>query len=476
MLSMEKDIRVIYVDLDQTLARIDLLEERLLLESLRSVPLSTQAISWLLQGGRARLKIEIAERHPINPIHLPYNEALLEFLRSKHAQGVRLVLATAAPRVWAEAIAQHLGIFDHVLATDRQSGNLKGRRKLESILKDANGAPFGYAGDAHCDRPILEAAQMPIVVGTSKKNAGGKADQAVLIQWNNEACDKWWMSLRLHQWSKNVLVFAPVLAAHRFDGVWISAILAFLAFSCTASALYILNDLYDVDLDRQHREKRRRAVATGTLRPSLAIILIGALVVVAAGLALLLPMKFVLVLLCYAFTNFLYSHQIKKIPAMDVVTLAFLYSIRVFAGAVACGIFVSTWLAALTFFLALSLVHLKRYLELVQRTTGGLSSAARPAYATEDAPLIAIIGVGAGLISVLITVLYITSPLIYPGYKTPRLLIVICMLQFYWIERMWLLAFRGQMTSDPIGFMVRDKVSYGVAFIALVIAWIASVY
>jgi len=144
------------------------------------------------------------------------------------------------------------------------------------------------------------------------------------------------------------------------------------------------------------------------------------------------------------------------------------------AGSPSCEIYVSTWLAALTFFTALSLVHLKRYLELVQRTSQGLSSAARPAYAVEDAPLIALIGVGAGLISVLITVLYITSPLVYPGYRMPRLLFVICMLQFYWIERMWLLAFRGQMTSDPIGFMIRDKVSYGIALVALVIAWVAA--
>jgi 4-hydroxybenzoate polyprenyltransferase/phosphoserine phosphatase len=470
---MEKGIRVIYVDLDQTLVCIDLLQERLLVGSLRAAPLVFKAISWFLQGGRVRVKMEMMRQYQINPAHLPYNKALIEFLQNEKQRGVRLVLATGAPRDWAESIAKHLGIFDHVLATDLEAGNLKGSRKLKSILRDAGGEPFGYAGDAWSDLPVLEAAQLPIVVGGSKILAGKKAGEALLIKRECAGSDKWWMSLRLHQWSKNMLVFTPVIASHRFDGVWGDAILGFLAFGCTASALYILNDLYDVDLDRQHLEKRRRSFATGTLWPLSAVILIAVLGALAAMLTLLLPAKFALVLICYALINLLYSHQIKNIPALDVVTLAFLYSIRVFAGGTACGISISTWLAALTFFLALSLAHLKRYLELVQRTNHGLSAAARPAYMAEDSLLLALIGVGSGLVSVLITVLYITSPLVYPGYKTPRLLFVICMLQFYWIERMWLLAFRGQMSSDPIGFIIRDKVSYGIVALVLIVTWAA---
>jgi len=473
---MKEKIRVIYVDLDQTLVRIDLLQERLLIGSLRRGLLVFKAASWFVQGGREQVKMEMAKRHKINPAHLPYNEALLDYLRNEKKNGVRLILATGAPRIWAESVADHLGIFDQVLATDKESGNLKGNQKLRIILKHAEGKPFGYAGDAPCDQPIMEAAQLPIVIGAKKTLAGKKAHAAVQIKRHGAASDKWWMSLRLHQWSKNLLVFAPVVASHRFDSAWGNAVLGFLAFGCTASALYILNDLYDVDLDRQHLEKRRRAFATGTLWPLPAMVLIALLGIASVILAFLLPVKFGLVLLCYALINLLYSQQIKRIAALDVVALAFLYSIRVFAGGAACGIYISTWLAALTFFMALSLTHLKRYLELVQRTKSGLSAAARPAYMTEDTSLLALIGVGSGLISVLITVLYITSSLVYPGYKTPRLLFVICMLQFYWIERVWLLAFRGQMTSDPVGFIIRDKISYGVAVVALIVIWAAALF
>jgi len=472
---MEKGIRVIYVDLDLTLLRIDLLRERLLVGSLRTAPLVFHAVLWFLQGGRVRVKTEIAERLQINPAHLPYNESLLEFLRQEKERGVQLVLATGAPRLWAESVAGHLGIFDRVLATDSEVGNLKGGHKLRSILEDAKGEPFGYAGDAPSDRPILEAAQLPIVVGSDSSLAGKKAADAMLIGREAISSDKWWMSLRLHQWCKNILIFAPVIAAHRLDDAWIAAVVAFIAFGCAASALYILNDLHDVDLDRQHLEKCRRSFATGTLEPLAALGLIVILSIIAAGLSLLLPFKFALVLVCYALTNLLYSQQIKKLAALDVVTLAFLYSIRVFAGGAACGITISAWLAALTFFLALSLAHLKRYLELTQRVRDGLSAAARPAYATEDAPLLAFIGVGSGLISVLITVLYITSPLVYPLYRTPQLLFVICLLQFYWIERMWLLAYRGGMRGDPIVFMIRDRVSHAIAAVCLVIM-AASVY
>jgi 4-hydroxybenzoate polyprenyltransferase len=472
--TIARKVGVIYVDLDHTLLCVDLLRERLILAMLNAPTVFFRALFWLCRGGRARLKVEIARRYPVHPAGLPFNEELLSFLQVQRQSGIRLVLATAAPAAWGQAIAGHLGIFDSTLATDLAHGNLKGRRKLELIRRDAGDEPFGYAGDARADRPIFEAAQLPIVVGHTAALAGTQSGHALVLERRVSGAKRWWMSLRPHQWSKNVLIFAPILAAHRMDHLWLQALLAFGAFSMLASALYLLNDLYDIDLDRQHPEKRLRSLAVGTLQPSTGLLLAILLFTATAALSFLLPLAFGLILLCYGLTNVLYSRQIKRIPMLDVVTLAFLYTIRILAGGAACAIPVSIWLAALIFFIALSLAHLKRYIEIAQRSQLGLSDAARPAYAAEDMLLLAIAGVGSGLFSVLVLALYISSAQIDSLYKIPPLLFAICVLQFYWIERIWMLAFRRRMVSDPIVFIVTDWVSYLIAGGALAIAFAAT--
>jgi 4-hydroxybenzoate polyprenyltransferase len=354
-----------------------------------------------------------------------------------------------------------------------ETGNMKGRRKLEFIRRDANGESFGYAGDAWADRPILEAAGLPIVVGTTAELAGKNKENALLFSRQAPDAKPWWQAFRIHQWSKNILLVAPAVSAHRFFEVWPQVALAFAGFSCVASALYILNDLLDVNVDRKHSQKQRRAIASGRLDPVAAVGLMLLLLLTAAGFSWLLPVKFALVLVCYAVTNLLYSKQFKRIAVLDVTVLAFLYSVRVFAGAAACAIAVSTWLAALTFFLALSLAHLKRYVETMPLQPG-VTAPTRPAYFGEDILWLAIGGVSSGMISVLVLALYITSGQIYSLYHKPELLYIICVLQFYWIERMWMKAFRGKMSSDPIAFMLTDRNSYALAAVVLVIAYIAA--
>lgn len=473
---MDEDVRLIYVDLDRTLVRIDLLRERLLLAILRNPLIFFQALGWLLQGGRARLKVEIASRCALDVVDLPFNEELLAYLKKKRESGSELVLATAAPQAWARSISEHLAIFDRVLATDAANGNLKGKRKLAMILKDAGGRPFAYAGDAPVDRPIFEASQLPIVVGGRTGLAGKQAGKAILIHQKSSHALGWWKSLRPHQWSKNVLIFAPAIAAHRIDKLWPSGFLAFWAFSLVASALYLWNDFCDIDVDRKHPDKRLRSQATGALCPSHALVMIVLLLLAAAGAAIHLPLKYNLILLCYGIVNVLYSTAIKNVVVMDLITLAFLYSLRIFAGGAACRVYVSTWLFAFIFFLALSLAHLKRYTELTQRLKKRIGSEARPTYTVEDMSLLLKVGLTSGLISVLVLALYVTSPQTVSIYKSPALLFVVCVFLFYWIERIWFWASRERITGDPIVFIVTDHISYLVALATLAVVWLASVY
>lgn len=473
---MDEGIRTIYVDLDETLVRIDLLRERLLLAVLRNPLILFQALFWLLQGGVARLKVEIAWRCPLDVANLPFNEELLSFLKEERASGLKLVLATAAPEAWAKSVADHLALFERILATSEANGNLKGKRKLAMIVKDAGGKPFGYAGDAWADRPIFEASQLPIVVGAGAGLAGKQADKAVVIPSKSSNALGWWKSLRPHQWSKNILIFAPAIAAHQMDKLWPRGLLAFVAFSLVASAFYLLNDFCDIDLDRQHPDKRLRSQANGALRPSHALALAFLLLLAAAGAALYLPLKYNLILLCYGAVSILYSSAIKNVVVMDLITLAFLYSLRIFAGGAACEVYVSTWLFAFIFFLALSLAHLKRYTELTQRLKRGIGSAARPTYTVEDMSLLMKVGLGSGLISVLVLALYVTSPQTESIYKSPALLFVVCVFLFYWIERIWFWASRERIAGDPIVFIVTDHISYLIALASMAVVWIASVY
>jgi 4-hydroxybenzoate polyprenyltransferase/phosphoserine phosphatase len=465
--------RIIYVDLDYTLLCIDLLRERLVTVLFHEPLTLFQVIYWLFCGGRARLKTEFAARHPLDVVSLPYNQELLAFLRAQKDAGQRLVLATAAAATWAQAIAAHLRLFDRVLATTLETGNLKSRRKLKLILEDAKGEPFGYAGDAAADVPILEAAKWPIVVGAGVELAGTNASNALAISRRAPNARPWWRALRLHQWSKNLLLFVPAMSAHQMLKVWPQALLALGSFCSVASALYLLNDLCDIDLDRKHPDKRLRPIPAGRLDPFAAIGLIACLLGIAAALSFPLPSAYSIVLICYAVANILYSQRCKRIPVLDVTVLAFLYSIRIFAGGAACSIAVSTWLAALTFFLALSLAHLKRYVETMSLELGA-PAATRPAYQGEDTAWLATAGIASGLISVLILALYITSTQTYALYHKPQLLYLICILQFYWIERMWMLAYRGTMLSDPVTFIITDRSSYVLFVTVLAIAYLAA--
>jgi 4-hydroxybenzoate polyprenyltransferase/phosphoserine phosphatase len=473
---MEEGVRLIYVDLDHTLVRIDLLRERLLLGILRQPSIFFLAFLWLLQGGRARLKVEVARRCPLDVANLPFNEELFSLLKKKRRNGQELVLATAAPHGWAQAIADYLGIFDRVLATDSANGNLKGKRKLAKILEDAAGKPFGYAGDHRSDRPIFEAAELPIVIGNSAALAGKHAGKAVVIHQRIRTVRSWIKSLRPYQWSKNILIFAPPIAAHRLDLIWPNALLAFVVFSLVASAFYLLNDFCDIDLDRQHPDKRWRSQAVGALCPSHALVMAGTLLAAAVGITWHLPFRYNLILVCYGIINLLYSTTIKNVVVMDLMTLAFLYTLRILAGGAACLVYVSEWLFAFIFFLALSLAHLKRYTELSQRVQKGLGSGARPTYTVADMSLLMKVGLGAGLLSVLILALYVSSPQTVSVYKSPALLFVVCIFLFYWIERMWFWASRERITGDPIAFMVTDPVSYLIGLATLTIVWIATVY
>jgi 4-hydroxybenzoate polyprenyltransferase len=173
--------------------------------------------------------------------------------------------------------------------------------------------------------------------------------------------------IRPKQWLKNVFVFAPLIFARElFTGAFVNALLAFAAFSLTASAVYIVNDIADMEADRAHPEKRFRPLAAGTLGKREAI---GLMVVLLALVTLLIwhmDSRFIVLLALYFLLNLGYSFKFKEIVLLDVFIIAAGFMLRVLGGAYAISVKVSTWIVLCSLFISLFLGFAKRRGELVQ--------------------------------------------------------------------------------------------------------------
>jgi 4-hydroxybenzoate polyprenyltransferase/phosphoserine phosphatase len=452
---------VLAVDLDGTLLRTDSLWESLL-TMLRDRPLSLGTAAIRLLQGRAAFKGYVADCALPDLTTLPLNEPLLAWLTKEHQSGRRLVLATAADRRIAAAVATRIGLFDQVLATD-EGQNLKGEAKAAELVAHFGKGGFDYAGDSRADLPVWREARHAIVVGGPDLERAARQVAKVerVFAPEQDRFPVLLRALRLHQWAKNLLIFLPLLAAHRLDGAGIlAAILAFLAFGLTASTVYLFNDLLDLPADRRHPRKCRRPFAAGTLPLDWGLIVAPLLLMTAAILSLLtLPPAFSLVLMCYVVVTSAYSFSLKRLPIVDVLLLAVLYTVRVIAGAAAVAILPSFWLLAFCMFIFLSLALSKRYTELLGLQQRGELTAAGRGWHVDDLPLVQTLGTSAGLNGVLVLALYIDSEPARQLYASPLALWLVCPLLLYWISRLWFKTHRDEMHDDPVVFALRDRVS-----------------
>jgi 4-hydroxybenzoate polyprenyltransferase len=279
--------------------------------------------------------------------------------------------------------------------------------------------------------------------------------------------------LRPYQWVKNILVLLPVLLSHTWSNRAIAskALLATICFCLTASATYIFNDILDVHSDRAHARKKLRPLAAGTVKTGTAMVLAVALLVVAIFLAVKLPLSFGIMLAVYLLFTVLYSLYLKTKVILDICTLAGLYTIRVFAGGAATDIFISEWTAAFAMFCFLGLAAVKRYSELqALPETGELSN--RRGYEQVDKSTVQVLGLSSMMISVLVLVLYLRSPEVTLLYRHSEMLRLICPVLLYWFGRIWIVAGRGRMHSDPIIFALRDRVSLIAAAVIVSIGFV----
>ena len=248
-----------------------------------------------------------------------------------------------------------------------------------------------------------------------------------------------------------------------------------MAFCAAASGIYLINDLLDLESDRNHPRKRNRPFASGELPlqfgltgPILAATALAIGFAVSSGIMIIVSI--------YISISLVYSKYLKTKPLVDVFCLAALYTIRVFAGGVASSSGVSIWLLNFSGFLFLSLGFLKRYAEYSLANQSRDSAVnTRRGYTRTDSILLMMMGIGSSFIASLILGFYVDSMQAHIAYKNPSLLWGIVPLILFWQCRMWLSTVRGYMHDDPIVYAARDKISYYVMAFIFLIYLVASV-
>ncbi|MDR0735937.1 MAG: UbiA family prenyltransferase [Zoogloeaceae bacterium] len=467
------------VDLDGALLRSDLLVESGLLFA-RSHPRRLLLPFWWLMKGKAAVKHELAAHAEIDVAALPYDEKVLAFIRDARAAGRRVTLATASCQKLAGQVARHLGLFDEVLASG-PTLNLAGKAKRDALLSRYGERGFDYLGNSGDDLPVWRAARKTWVANArpriERKARALDNFEGVVSQRRTQLVD-WIKALRLHQWLKNLLIFVPLLASHRYmeTPLLLQALLGFFCFSLCASSVYLLNDLLDLRDDRLHARKRLRPFASGRLSPLSGLAAFPLLLCVAFGLALWrLPLAFTLAALAYYALTLAYSMWLKRLMIVDVIALATLYTLRIVTGAVMLGIPLSFWLLAFSTFIFLSLALVKRYAELFPMQ-GMEENGKVPGrgYHAADFPMIAALGAASGYTAVIVLALYVHDAAALQYYRHPEYLWISCLLLLTWISRVWILAHRGMMHEDPVVFAARDRASLVIAALMACVFWMAT--
>jgi 4-hydroxybenzoate polyprenyltransferase len=445
------------VDLDGTLIATDLLWEGLFL-LLRKHPLCLFMLPFWVLSGPARLKQEIAARVSIDPTLLPYRAEVVERIRAERAAGRQTILATGTPRKFAEAIAAHLGIFDRVMATDGLH-NLTSERKRAALCEAFGDGGFDYVGNSRHDLKVFDAARTAVVVAPDRSAARWRArHKAELLETPRPTLKTLLKMLRVHQWLKNVLIAVPVVLSHEYANLQMigACILAFISFSASASAVYIVNDFFDLGLDRRHATKRNRPFASGLLSMKFGMVCVVVLLAVSFATALFLPPLFMAALATYLVATTAYSLSIKRMLLLDVLMLAGLYTMRILAGTAATGTDISFWLLAFSTFFFLSLALVKRYVELRTTTLDPKQRIAGRGYRPEDEDIVAQAGMASAFSSALVLALYIDSDAVREQYAHPYMIWPLAVIVLYLTMRIWILARRDEMHDDPVVFITRD--------------------
>lgn len=464
------------VDLDGTLFKVDTLHEALIQMMTHTPIQALRALLAVPTRGRAAFKVAVADHLLPNVGTMPIDDEVLTTIKQAKEDGRRVYLATAADRRVADAVAESVGKFDGVFASE-QGVNLKGKTKADRLVESFGVRGFDYIGNAAADIPVWRVARTALISSAPSRLAqrvSGELPSTVTLNTRNSGVGPYFRALRPHQWLKNGLLALPAIAGHDFSLQSLVIVLtAIVSFSLGASAIYLVNDMLDLPHDRAHPQKRYRSLAAGTVSIQQAVVMVAIAAGLSLALALTLPWTFLAILVVYFALSMSYSVYLKQKLMIDVVTLAALYGVRVLAGSAASAIPLSQWLIGFCFFIFLSLALVKRTAEMMTLPEDSVDKIKGRGYRRLDLPTITALTAAAGFVAVLVLALYINSPEVRTLYQHPELLWGVCIILVYWIGRVCFLTGRGEMNQDPVVFAVTDRISLLAGILVLAIFIVA---
>jgi 4-hydroxybenzoate polyprenyltransferase/phosphoserine phosphatase len=476
LLDIETRIPLV-VDLDGTVTPTDTLRESFVALALRQ-PLAAASSLLVLSRGLAAFKRDLAQRCQPDAANLPYRRELIELAARERARGRKIHLVTASDQAVADTVAGALGVFDSATGSDGVD-NLKGEAKL-AYVRGRFPEGFIYAGDAAADLPLFRAARGAILCDVGRRTAAAvKASGTPVLAEMRPPADRWKVllrALRPHQWAKNLLIFVPLFVGHAYGdpATIVAAALGFVALCALASATYMINDIADLQADRLHPTRRLRPFASGRLPIAVGLIAAPLIIVAALAGAYASSPAFAAALSIYFVVTLAYSLGLKRVPLLDVFVIGLLFTLRIVMGSEVAGLGHSPWLLsfALAFFLSLALA--KRHGEVLRAARIDVEEIVGRGYRGDDWPITLSFGVGAGLVSVLIMLLYMTNDAAPSGfYQQAAWLYAMPAVVSLWLMRVWLLSHRLVLQDDPVVFALKDRVSLALGLFVAIVFWLA---
>jgi 4-hydroxybenzoate polyprenyltransferase len=466
------------IDLDRALLKVDALHENLIALLLRRPWQAFCALFCLITRGRAAMKARIASFDILDVEVLPLRQDLLAWLRRQAADGRELHLVSAADQTTVSRLAARLQLFDSWTDSD-------GRQELQGAAKAAwlrarFPQGFSYVGGSACEPAVWQAAGTVVIAGARPAARRGidRLNKPVEAEFRSADVGPRVLleQLRLHQWSKNILVFLPLLLAHRFADLqgWLHVLLAFGGMGLTASATYIVNDLSDLSDDRRHSTKRNRPLAAGAIPTLRALAVVPLMLVAGFVLTFAASSEAAIVLAAYLALTLAYSFRLKRVPLLDTAVIGLLFTLRIVLGAAAVRTPPSPWLLAFSVMLFFSLAMAKRQAEIAKALrVSDTDRIARRGYEPGDVVLTLAYGIASGVASLVISMLYITNGVATELYGNPNWLWAVPLLMYLWQMRVWLLAHRGTLDDDPIVFALKDRTSLALGAGCLLALYLA---
>ncbi|MBT6162644.1 MAG: UbiA family prenyltransferase [Crocinitomicaceae bacterium] len=464
-LEEETDVKVLAVDLDLSLTKTDVLIE-ILWAMLSSSPFRFVAMMFNLRFGKAYFKSCVAKSVFFDASKLPFNAQVINYIKDWKKGGGKVVLVTASNQIIADEVGRHLNLFDNVYGSN-ELVNLKGQQKARFLCEKFGAGKFAYIGDSKADLSVWEEACSVIAVNPSfglKLQLENRFDSVKYLLSDESKHREIIRLFRPTQWVKNILIFAPILAAQSRDlSALLNNVFAFLIFCMIASAVYIINDTFDIQNDRNHPVKKQRPLACGSIHLSEGLALSGILLILGLTLSIWVDIQLFWLMSLYLILNVLYSAALKKVRFVDLLFLTLFYLARILAGSITGNIDLTYVFLAFSGFLFVALGSLKRLGELALLSNAKTERVPGRGYRPKDAISILLIAAISSILSIAHLINYVSSVGVSKAYKNPGFLWGIVIILTGWIIRLIVLTNQGK-SQDPLMFVIEDKGSVIVAF------------